>query len=363
MASGEFSTLDMISRLDPRTLRWLDSSLAEQDFLGWSLAELREKSFLDIVQADDRKLAKQQLRTVLERGEGHGLIYRITTARGETRAVELNVGVRYGPDRRVLHLRCHLADVTAKLRDESELRRRTQELTQANDELRRTNRELEELKDRYSDLYENAPAMYFTVDRLGQFLECNDTLVRTLGYPREELLGRPVARLLPEGRTPIAGRPLRRRPRGPARSSSRASGPRPTARSSPSGSPGTAIAGRRRQGPPLPLRRPGHHRPAGPGGRAPGQERAAGPGQRRAFAEEQGTRRVHLRRLARPPGAAPDPDRLLRLPDARPGRPARRRRQGIRPLPGRGVATAPVADPGPALAFPGRQGDSRLRPG
>ncbi len=202
LGTGEFSTVDMISRLHPRTLRWLESSQSERDFLGWSLAQLQDKSFLDIVHADDRKLAKQQLRAAIERGEGHGLIYRIITARGETRAVELNVGVRYGADRRVLHLRCHLTDVTAKLRDETELRRRTLELTQANDELRRANRALEELKDRYSDLYENAPAMYFTVDRQGQFQECNDTLVRTIGHPKWELLGRPVARLLPEGRRP-----------------------------------------------------------------------------------------------------------------------------------------------------------------
>jgi PAS domain S-box-containing protein len=202
MASGEFATLDMINRLDPKTLRWLDSSLTEQIFLGWSLFELKQKSFLDVVQADDRRLAKQQLRMVLERGEGHGLIYRITTAKGETKAVELNVSARYGADRKVLHLRSHLTDITAKLRDESELKRRTLELTQANDELRRTNRELEELKDRYSDLYENAPAMYFTVDRQGQFLECNNTLVRTLGYLRRDLVGRPVVRLLPGGRAP-----------------------------------------------------------------------------------------------------------------------------------------------------------------
>jgi PAS domain S-box-containing protein len=208
MATGEFSTLEMISRLDPKSLRWLDSSLSEQLFLGWSLDHLKEKSFLDIVQVDDRRLAKQQFRAVLERGEGHGLIYRITTERGETRAVELNIGVRYGADRRVLHLRCHLTDVTAKLRDESELRRRTQELTQANDDLRRANRKLERLKDRYSDLYENAPAMYFTVDRRGQFLECNNTLVRALGYTRKELLGRPVARLQPLGRRGPAADPF-----------------------------------------------------------------------------------------------------------------------------------------------------------
>jgi PAS domain S-box-containing protein len=201
-ASSEFSTLDMISRLEPRTFRWLDSSLSEQVFLGWPLDQLREKSFLEIVQADDRELARQQLRAAVARGEGHSLVYRIVNAQGDSKAVELNVGVRYGPDGKILHLRCHLADVTAKLRDETELRRRTQELIQANDQLRRTNRELEELKDRYSDLYQNAPAMYLTVDRRGNLLECNDTMVRTLGLERRELVNRSCSRFLPRGRTP-----------------------------------------------------------------------------------------------------------------------------------------------------------------
>lgn len=199
MASGEFSTLDMINRLDPKTLRWLDSSPTEQVFLGWNLAELKTKSFLDVIVPDDRKLARQELRTVLERGEAHGLIYRIKIASGETRAVELHVGVRYAPDGRILHLRSHLTDVTAKLHDESELKRRTEELTRAVDELRRANRELVELKDRYGDLYQNAPAMYFTADRLGLFVECNETLVRTLGYGRDDLIGQPVLKLLPVG--------------------------------------------------------------------------------------------------------------------------------------------------------------------
>ncbi len=207
LATGEFSTLDMINRLDARSLRWIESSHTEQLFLGWPLSELREKSFLDIIQADDRDLARQQLRIAIARGEGHGLVYRITTAKGETRAVELNVGVRYGPDRRILHLRCHLADVTAKLLDETELRRRTQELIQANDRLRRTNRELEQLKDRYGDLYQNAPAMYFAVDRRGRFLECNETLARTLGTSRDALIGRATADLLPPARK-AAGDPF-----------------------------------------------------------------------------------------------------------------------------------------------------------
>ncbi|HEV3122578.1 MAG TPA: ATP-binding protein [Isosphaeraceae bacterium] len=197
---GEPSALDMVSRLEPRTLRWLESSPAEQEFLGWPVEGLRQKSFPELVHADDRSLAWEQLRAALYKGEAHGLVYRIRTARGEAKAIEMNVSVRYGTDSSVSHLRCHVTDVTAKVRASKELRRRTRELTLVNQLLRRTNRELQELKNRYSDLYQNAPAMYFSLDMQGNMIECNNTLVTTLGYPREELVGQPYTVLLTESR-------------------------------------------------------------------------------------------------------------------------------------------------------------------
>ncbi len=63
---------------------------------------------------------------------------------------------------------------------ERELRLRSVELTQVNEQLRRINRELEDLKDRYGDLYENAPAMYFSVDLEAKVIECNQTMLSTL---------------------------------------------------------------------------------------------------------------------------------------------------------------------------------------
>lgn len=189
--------LEMINRLDPAGLRWLDSSPAEQAFLGWSLAELRGRSFLDAVHPDDRELARDQLTQAIHKGEAHGLIYRVRTARGETRAVEMNVSVRFAPDTAAKHLRCHVTDVTARLRANRELRRRTRDLLRANDRLRQANRELSELRDRYRDLYQDAPAMYFSLDPRGHFLDCNATMLRALGFGRDDLVGRPYATLLP----------------------------------------------------------------------------------------------------------------------------------------------------------------------
>ncbi len=187
--SGNFSIVDMVSRLEPRGFHWIESSLAEQEFLGWTLTELQRKSFLDIVYPDDRQRAMNALQQTLIKGESLGLVIRIRTAQGKTKAIEVNAGARYDSSQQVSYLRCHITDVTSKVNAERELKLRTRELIQLNEQLRGINRELEELKDRYTDLYENAPAMYFSMDAQGRLIECNQTFLSTLNRRRDELIG------------------------------------------------------------------------------------------------------------------------------------------------------------------------------
>jgi PAS domain S-box-containing protein len=67
------------------------------------------------------------------------------------------------------------------------------ELRQKRDELLRECRGLEEEVDKYKDLYENAPDMYGLLDaETATILECNNAMVRLLGYPREEIVGKPI---------------------------------------------------------------------------------------------------------------------------------------------------------------------------
>ena len=167
LMSGSFTIIDMVNRLDPQTFRWIESSLAEQEFLGWTLDELRQMTFLEVMHPDDRARAEDAFRQALANGEFLGLVVGIRTAAGKAKMIEVNAGARYGADQRVSHIRCHVSDVTEKVRAERELRLRTIALTQVNEQLRQINRELVELKDRYTDLYENAPAMYFTLDQRG----------------------------------------------------------------------------------------------------------------------------------------------------------------------------------------------------
>ncbi len=196
--SGDYSTIDMVNRLEPIGWHWIESSTAEQLFLGWTLEDLKKKSFLDIVYPEDRGSVESTFQQALERGEALGLIVRIRTAQGKSRAIEVNVGARYGTNQKVTHLRCHLTDVTEKVRAERQLQLRTLELTRVNEQLRRINRELEDLKDRYTDLYENAPAMYFSLDPAGCVIECNQTMLSTLNRTRSEVIGRPYQSLLHE---------------------------------------------------------------------------------------------------------------------------------------------------------------------
>jgi PAS domain S-box-containing protein len=108
----------------------------------------------------------------------------------------MDVMTCYAENGQPLHLRCHVLDVTARIQTERELLRRTQELSEANDRLRQTNQDLQRLKESYRDLYHHAPVIYFSLDGRGRFVAFNETMLRTLGYPREELVGQPYSKLL-----------------------------------------------------------------------------------------------------------------------------------------------------------------------
>ncbi len=57
---------------------------------------------------------------------------------------------------------------------------------------------LSESEQKYREPYDNAPDMCYSLDREGNFLDCNETGVEKLGYTREELIGRPVQKVFSE---------------------------------------------------------------------------------------------------------------------------------------------------------------------
>jgi PAS domain S-box-containing protein len=88
-------------------------------------------------------------------------------------------------------------DNPQKTRLEQGLKRKTEDLVLANQHLVQVEKDLDRLKESYRDLYHHSPVMYLSLDPEGRLITFNDTLLRTLGFQREELQDRPYQDLLP----------------------------------------------------------------------------------------------------------------------------------------------------------------------
>ncbi|MFA6468128.1 MAG: PAS domain S-box protein [Bacteroidota bacterium] len=55
-----------------------------------------------------------------------------------------------------------------------------------------------ESEKRYADLFEHSPDMYHLVNRSGTVVNCNQTESQMLGYPKSEIIGKPLTSLYPE---------------------------------------------------------------------------------------------------------------------------------------------------------------------
>src|SRR5262249_2061626 len=179
-----------------------------QKFLGHTILELNGKTILDFVNREDIPAIKEAFDKALRQGEGHSIECRLILRGGAERNVQLDVLTRYTSEGKPLHLRCHSLDITERIRSDRELRLRTEQLSQTNERLQRINRDLERLKESYRDLYHNAPVWYFSLDPQGRFASCNETMVKALGYGRDDLHEKPYPMVL----TPASRERFQQRP-------------------------------------------------------------------------------------------------------------------------------------------------------
>jgi PAS domain S-box-containing protein len=135
---------EMLGRLEPQTLRWLNATAAIEAFLGQTVEQLRSRSFPEFLHPEDRALAEDEFRKAVEIGERHDFVLRLPDTAGRMRYVRVYTQARYNPDGSINHIRCYLKDVTERVQAEQELRRRTEQLTAANEQLRTINQKLKE---------------------------------------------------------------------------------------------------------------------------------------------------------------------------------------------------------------------------
>ena len=111
--------------------------------------------------------------------------------------VRLAVWAKVNRAGKLVRFDCRFTDLSPILiPKERELDTARRELGLAKARWLEVSQDLDRLKLSYRELYQNAPVMYFSLDRLGHFVTLNDTLVETLGYQRRELQGEPYTRVL-----------------------------------------------------------------------------------------------------------------------------------------------------------------------
>jgi PAS domain S-box-containing protein len=198
------SSRRLVARLTPN-LHWMAATPSLQQFLGRRMGELNGRPFVDVVHPEDVAALTRAFQDAVRDGEGHNITFRVlvrppaglaAVVPPQKRHLQMDVVTRYTNEGDPLHLRCHLLDVTDQVRTDQELRARTEALAEANERLRQINSDLQRLKEGYGDLYHQAPVLYFSLDPLGRFATCNETLLRSLGYGRQELFGQPYTGVL-----------------------------------------------------------------------------------------------------------------------------------------------------------------------
>ena len=191
----------MVARLAPN-LNVIAATQPLCVFLGRTVSGLLGQALPAAIHPSDRRALKKALAEALRDGEAHNVVIRTLAGQGGgEKHMQLDIMTCFSESGKPLHLRCHFIDITAKVRTERKLVRITREVSEANTRLRQANQDLERLKESYRDLYHFAPVLYFSLDAQGRLAAFNETTLRALGYPREELLGMPYAALLaPEQR-------------------------------------------------------------------------------------------------------------------------------------------------------------------
>jgi diguanylate cyclase (GGDEF)-like protein/PAS domain S-box-containing protein len=167
-------TGDIIGKVDAQG-KWTLINDAACQFLGKPRERLLGTDALAPMHPDDLQATRDAVREVRASKEPKkGLVNRVVTPMG-TRVVEWNAYPLFDKQDRDLGIQITGRDITERQRAEEALRQAEQ---------------------RYRELFEEAPAMYVICrEQSGAPIvaDCNELFLSTLGYVRDEIVGRPIA--------------------------------------------------------------------------------------------------------------------------------------------------------------------------
>ena len=142
--------------------------------LGYSQDEMLGKTPFDFVDDENRKIFIEQtsrISTTLHRN------YEITLKKknGEDLQTYFNASTIKNESGEVQGSFAFIADITERKQTEEAIRL---------------------LKEKYEDLYSNAPIMYLSNDTNGTIIECNNTVLDKLGYTKRDIIGKHMTKFM-----------------------------------------------------------------------------------------------------------------------------------------------------------------------
>lgn len=186
----------MMLIINPETGKIVDANSRACDYYGYDYDTLVHFQISQINMLNKEELFKEMENAKLERRKHFFFKHRLSS--GELRDVEVYSGPVEINDQMLLYSIIHdvtdqkqaeriIVDLNRNL--EERIKERTKEVEMANKQLEEANAILNAKMEEISDLYENAPCGYHSIDKNGIFVRINDTELNWLGYSREEVVG------------------------------------------------------------------------------------------------------------------------------------------------------------------------------
>jgi PAS domain S-box-containing protein len=139
--------------------------------------ELIGKSSFDLLLPGAEEKALGLMEELLEKGELKHQEIENAIADGTVRTMEVSISLLKDADGNVTGTVGITRDITERKKEEKEIR---------------------SLKEKYENLYRNAPIMSLSTDSNGIIIECNNTILDNMGYSRKEMIGRPMTDFITE---------------------------------------------------------------------------------------------------------------------------------------------------------------------
>jgi PAS domain S-box-containing protein len=168
------------------------------DMLGYSREELRNKKWQDLTPKDEIPTIQAFLNPLLN-GKANSAKFekRYICKNGTYIWADVSVSLHCDDNGKPLHFITTIIDITERKQAEQLVQEKNEEIASQNEELNQANKELIEAKqeaveseEKYRAMYNNAPLSYQSLDENGCFIDINPMWLKTLGYERDEVIGK-----------------------------------------------------------------------------------------------------------------------------------------------------------------------------